>query len=421
MAHVQKLMDSKGARIYKVRWSERRAGTTKFHSKSFRRLVDAERFSAERDSLPGSWGRGRATFNTVAEAWLDSVRLSGKRSRTQEGYRHAARLALKFFDGVPLVDIDPDRAQDYLKWLLEGNEHTKGLKSPRSIHGAWHPFRATMGFAVQQGYIAQNPALGVKLPSLRKTASARERDYAALTPEQVELLADALVSAGREPYDLLVLFAAYTGLRRGEIAGLNVGDVAGSVVSVHKTRRRAPKGTPDDHPDRDPRHDGWLIEPTKSGKDRDVPMPAWLARDMADYLAAHPHHNDPDAPLWPRLRSTRNPGKGTTGWTQSLDYGEPWDPESFYRYVYRRAVAAAGLPPSVHFHTLRHSYVTWLIRDGKPPSVVAELAGHADATITLQIYTHLFKEDRSDAVAGLTRPRRRPTATGTSNVIPMHA
>lgn len=150
-------------------------------------------------------------------------------------------------------------------------------------------------------------------------------------------------------------------------------------------------------------------------------MPLWLARDMADYLATHPHHNDSDAPLWPHIRSTRDPGKGTTGWTQTLDYGEPWDPESFYRYVYRRAVAAAGLPPSVHFHTLRHSYVTWLIRDGKPPSVVAELAGHADATITLQIYTHLFKEDRSDAVAGLTRPRRRPSATGTSNVIPLHA
>lgn len=279
-----------------------------------------------------------------------------------------------------------------------------------------------MAYAVQQGYIASNPALGIKLPSLKKSDAARERDCAALTPEQVEDVADALARMGREPYDLLVLFAAYTGLRRGEIAGLNVGDVTATEVHVHQTRRRTPKDAAPDHPDRDPRHDGWLVEPTKSGKDRRVPMPAWLGSKMRAYLATHPHGDDPGAPLWPHLKSTRIPkgtdnDKGSTGgWVQSLDYGAPWDAESFYRYLYRRAVEAAGLPSSVHFHTLRHSYVTWLIRDGKLPSVVAELAGHAEATITLQIYTHLFKEDRSEAVAGLTRPRRRDAD---SNVIPM--
>lgn len=424
MAHVQKLLDSKGVRIYKVRWRERRAGEFKFHSKSFRRLADAERFAAERGASPGSWGRGRATFNEVSEAWLESLALGDTRTRTLEGYRHGLRYALRFFDGVPLVDIDPDRAQDYLKWLREANEHTKGLKTPRSIHGAWHPFRATMFYAVQQGYLTQNPALGVKLPSLRKTTADRERDYAALTPEDVEAVAEALADAGRAPFDLLVLFATYTGLRRGEVAGLNIGDLSSTEVHVNKTRRRAPKATPDDHPDRDPHNAGWLIEPTKSGKDRHVPMPSWLAQDMRDYVAAHPRRHEPDAPLWPHLKTTRpakGEGAGSVGWVQSLDYGEPWDPESFYRYVYRRAVAAAGLPPSVHFHTLRHSYVTWLIRDGKPPSVVAELAGHADATITLQIYTHLFKEDRSEAVAGLTRPRRRASRAAGDNVIRLHA
>ena len=105
---------------------------------------------------------------------------------------------------------------------------------------------------------------------------------------------------GHPIYALAVMFAAFTGLRAGELAGLNVGDltlpqVLGSAGSVNVTRtRRAVRG-------------GWETSTPKSAKSRRVvPIDAWLADDLRAFLANdHPHgrpanaNYDPAAPLFP--------------------------------------------------------------------------------------------------------------------------
>ena len=61
---------------------------------------------------------------------------------------------------------------------------------------------------------------------------------------------------------------------------------------------------------------------------------------------------------------------------------------NFRREVWAPALARAGLSPTFRFHDLRHSYATWLITDGVPVNVVQRVMGHANASTTLNRYTH---------------------------------
>ena len=56
------------------------------------------------------------------------------------------------------------------------------------------------------------------------------------------------------------------------------------------------------------------------------------------------------------------------------------------------ARTAVGLP-GVGVHDLRHFYASALIRAGLNPKVVAERLGHADASMTLKVYAHLWPDD----------------------------
>lgn len=67
--------------------------------------------------------------------------------------------------------------------------------------------------------------------------------------------------------------------------------------------------------------------------------------------------------------------------------GRPLSRMSFWNTV-RKAALMAGLPASVHPHTLRHSFATHLLEGGADLRVVQELLGHADIRTT-EIYTDI--------------------------------
>jgi integrase len=209
-----------------------------------------------------------------------------------------------------------------------------------------------------------------------------------LSPEQVEALAHVL--DGHPPYGLLIRFIAYTGLRAGEVAGLNVGDVLLGRVQVHRTRDKV--------------RGGWREGTPKSeASTRLVPLPPWLREELGRYLAnEHPNGSDAASPLWPGRH--RYPDLLTKG---TLDWSEPWERDCFYRSAFKPALLRAGLPASVRLHDLRHTYASICASAGIPPYRVAAYLGHAQVTTTLSIYTHLFDADSTDDMDRLARPDSR--------------
>jgi len=67
--------------------------------------------------------------------------------------------------------------------------------------------------------------------------------------------------------------------------------------------------------------------------------------------------------------------------------------------AFKATLKRAGLPKSTRFHDLRHTCATLLLRQGVNPKFVQELLGHADISLTLNVYSHVLP-DMGDAAAG---------------------
>jgi integrase len=152
-----------------------------------------------------------------------------------------------------------------------------------------------------------------------------------LSAAEVERLAEAIVP----PYGLLVRFAAYTGLRAGELAALRVKrlDLLRGTVRVVESASEV---------------GGRLITgSTKTHAERTVRLPRFLRDDLAAHLASRPRA--PDAFLF------------------TAPMGGPLRHNNFYQRLFCPALLRAGLSEQVRFHDLRHTCAALLIAQGAHP------------------------------------------------------
>jgi len=77
--------------------------------------------------------------------------------------------------------------------------------------------------------------------------------------------------------------------------------------------------------------------------------------------------------------------------------GGPLHPERFSR-TFSRESAHAGLP-AIRLHDLRHTWATVALAAGEHPKIVQERLGHANVSITLDIYSHVTEGLHADAAA----------------------
>lgn len=55
----------------------------------------------------------------------------------------------------------------------------------------------------------------------------------------------------------------------------------------------------------------------------------------------------------------------------------------------------------IRFHDLRHTFATLLFEEGESAKVIQELLGHSTITITMDIYTHVSKKGKKNAISKL--------------------
>jgi integrase len=315
--------------------------------------------------------------------------------------------------------LSPRQRRSYDTRSGEPKPSDKTVTLSRStVKKAWDCLRRIFDVAVVDGAIKANPVHSVPLPrhaATARTAAAGDNrtEFKAqpLSPAQVASVADYIASTQHQPvYALAVTFSAYTGLRAGELRGLEIGDLtlpktpgAMGMVSVTRTKTR--------------RGGTWETGTPKSTRSsRVVPLDGWLSDDLRTYLATHPRRLDPSAPLFPG-RMTRAEAKAagvpltdrastplsaeeiatTYKWT------EPINTDNVADHYYAPALAALGLPAS-RWHDLRHSFAVNSLSAGEHYMQVSKWCGHASFVTTLNVYADYISEVEGGKSAPLSRP-----------------
>lgn len=155
--------------------------------------------------------------------------LSGQRSwlaqathlkpKTRDDYRRTLQLHVMPYLGAAAVgNLDRPAMRRFAADLFESGPGAS------TVHAALKVARLVLGVALDAGAIKGNPAMGLRLPRGGRT------EMLFITAKEVEALAAAIPA----PYATLVRFAAYTGLRAGEIGGLRAArlDLRQGVVEV---------------------------------------------------------------------------------------------------------------------------------------------------------------------------------------------
>lgn len=171
----------------------------------------------------------------------------------------------------------------------------------------------------------------------------------------------ALLREADVDFAAFVALAAFAGLRLGEAAALQVGDVdfLGRAVRVQRQVQRA-NG-----------HDVEIRLP-KYGSEREVPAPDGLLEILAEHIRLFIGGANPTAWLFP--------GEGAHPWHQNS-----------VGYRWRKTRASAGTD-TLKLHDLRHFYASGLIAAGCDVVTVQRALGHSSPTVTLNTYSHLWPD-----------------------------
>jgi integrase len=300
--------------------------------------------------------QGKITLAAWVEEWLDAHDVS---ATTFERYRsHLDVHILPRFGDTPLNGITRMAVKRWVKELGR-------TRADSTVGSILTLLSMIMGEAVEERRIALNPCRKLRGASPHRP----ERPWA--TAAQVNEIADRLTPANRS----LVITAAYTGMRWGELAGLRRPNcklddgrifIDPDTGNLHEVAGKLELGTP-----------------KTPAAVRDILLPPFLIDLLRAHLDSHGHEHvfiGRDGGLHRRSSFHRR------HWHPAVE----GDPDN----------GVAAIVRGLHFHDLRHSHKTWLIEDGAPEAAQAKRLGHRLPGVR-GIYSHVSAAVERQLVAGL--------------------
>ena len=350
------------------RWQARYKGADgKLHPapNTFRTKGMAEQWLAgiEADLMRGNWSAPERSAETVgiwAERWMASKLNLKPKTKADYEFRLRAYIIPRWGE-TPISKITRADIQAWVQEIVSTEV------SSSTVRHAVGVLSRVLNEAVEAGALASNPCQRISLPRVTRG------EIKPLTIEQIKALAyeienppvklagNGALPTGRHhfpEYGLLVRFAAFTGLRAAEIAGLKIRavDLDNGVVRVTETLSEV---------------GGKLYTvPPKTYQTRVVPLPNFLAGELKKHLSRL--DGDQDSYVF---RSSQ---------------GGPLRWQSFYNRHFKPAVRRAGLSENTRFHDLRHTAAALMIAENAHPRAIMERLGHSSINITLGTYGHLL-------------------------------
>ena len=233
--------------------------------------------------------------------------------------------------------------------------------SPKTIVEHHRLLHAMLQKAVYWQMIVSNPAERVQAP---KTKKPKRKYY---DDEQSKALISSLMELTEEQfkYKVAIILTIFTGVRLGELMGLEWNDInfKDGIVSINRSSQYlADKGV-------------FTKVPKTESSIRDVAIPDFVVSLLEEYKCWYDEQKYQYGELW--IDSNRL-------FVQAD--GKPMHPSTISKW-FEKFVAQIGLPV-INFHGLRHTNATLLIAQNIDVSVVAARLGHAQITTTYNFYVH---------------------------------
>jgi integrase len=315
---------------------------------------------------------------TAMEKWMNQREADGMGARTRNMHRSAIVAFCNWC-------VETDRlAANPLVRLCKADEHADRRRTRR---------------ALTEDEIAQllkaarlRPVAELGRPTVRKPSARRKGRSTWLKADLTFEILDAVYARGREVLadepsrlaeldmlgwerELMYKTMVLTGLRKGELASLTIGQV---------------------YLDAQPPFAELLAKDEKAGRGAKIPLRADLVNDLRDYLAQRLKMEHEAALRAGRAVSMRL-ATGSKLFTVPRDFIKIFD----------RDLAAAGIAKHdergrvVDIHALRHTFGTHLSKAGVTPRVAMAAMRHSSLDLTMNIYTDPILLDVGAAVDAL--------------------
>ena len=312
-----------------------------------------------------------ATVDQLCAAWLEELERKGRSPNTIHNYRKTYNHDIApTLGGTAVTKVNTKMLTD-----LYGEHQKRGL-APRSVYQIHATISSMMTQACRWGWRDSNPAQWAEPPAQPNPAPIVP------TPEEVVRLIDAAAESRRPEHGRLILVAATTGLRRGELCAIRRRrdvDWDRHILTVS-------------HSILEPKNQPLTEAPTKNRRIRHLALDRHTLDTLAGQVRAMEARAqeggaqlDPDAFVF----------------SDSLTGTEPWRPGAITLY-FTRLRKRVGLD-HLTFHSLRKFMETYGQDLGFSPVQVAMRAGH-DPSVAAKHYTgNIAEADQAlaNAVAAL--------------------
>lgn len=309
-------------------------------------------------------------FQDFAEQWFKEYAELNLKTQTLRCYHNMEKRVYGAIGHMRLDKITVRIIQKFVTDLtneqkLNSKGEVIGKLAPKTIkhHAAF--ISTIFDYAVKMQMLQNNPCKNVTLPKI----TTKNREVYSL--EEVQQMLDLFENESEDNFKYVIFFtlAAFTGLRRGELLGLEWKDFdfENRLMTVVRTSEwTKEKGIYTDTPK------------TKSSN-RMLKLSAGLVTQLLRYKEWQDGYKLKIGSKW--VENDRL----FTKWN-----GEPMGMRSPYKF-FEKFCKRTGMR-FVNIHSFRHFNATAMILNGVDVKTVQACLGHNDPTTTLSIYAHSFQE-----------------------------
>lgn len=322
----------------KTRW----IGTYKNADDAKLAFSDADR----RNRLGEILERKDIEFDKLVDTYLERIAVQEK---TRNEYRNTLAPARTAWQSRNTRSLTKEDVEELIASRTAFGVH------PRQVIKLRTRLSQVMNAAIDWGYLATSPCAG----RIRSLPRMPDSSFRPLLDDEVQ----AVIEATPDWWRPAVMTCLASGLRQGELFGLQVNDVdlEASTITV-----------------RGQLQDGQIQRTKTSAGMRTVPIPEIVASVLREHIARLP---DMDVPLlFPTQR------------------GCPVSKSNWCRRVWRPTVVASGVRTDLKMHDLRKQFASVMVRQGRSVAYLQSVMGHRSPTTTLKWYVGKFDDESEQAM-----------------------